>query len=280
MKKITIVLLSFLSIFYACEDVIDVDVPTGQIRLVIEASIDWEKGTTGNNQIIKLRTSTPYFDTETDTSVSGALVEIENLNTGDVFIFQDQNNGDYTTDAFIPILNNTYQLTVIYNGETYQGTETLIAVTDISEVNQSVEGGFDDELLELNTYFNDPADEENFYLLKYFEEGDMFPYLEDVSDEFQDGNEIHDFFEKEDDEDNGEQPFEPGDVVDIYLYGISEQYYNYIRILIEQYDAQGDPFSSLSAQVRGNCVNQSNQSNYPFGYFRVTQFVKEVYTFE
>src|SRR5690606_33923286 len=193
--------------FFSCEDVIDVDVPTAQPRLVIEASLDWEKGTTGSDQIIKLSMSTPFFDTDEITTVTGATVTVTNEDTSEVFPFTDQNDGTYTTTGFVPILNNTYSLEIVYNGQTYTATETLMPVTNINEVTQSIEGGFDDELLELNLYFTDPAGIENFYLIKYDVEGDVFPYLEDVSDEFTDGNEIHDFFEKEDDEDGEETPF-------------------------------------------------------------------------
>ncbi|WP_417291532.1 DUF4249 domain-containing protein [Corallibacter sp.] len=264
----------------SCEDVVDIEVPTGQTRLVIEASLDWEKGTAGNEQQIKLSTSTPYFGNVSSTEVTGASVTVVNENTSEIFNFTDENDGTYTTTTFVPIAGDTYSLEVIYNGQTYTASETLMTVSDINSVTQSIEGGFDDELLELNLYFDDPVDEENYYLIRYYETGDLFASLEDVSDEFTNGNEIHDFWEKEDDEDNNEQPFLPGDVVDVSLYGISEQYYNYIRLLIEQYDGGGNPFSSTAAEIRGNCINPNNPSNYAFGYFRVTQVVRETYTFQ
>lgn len=276
--KILFVLTSI--IFLACEDVIDVDVDSAETRLVIEASLDWEKGTTGNNQTIKLSLSSPYFNTEDITMVTGANVVVTNTNTGDVFTFIDENDGSYTTNSFEPIIGNTYSLQVSYNGETYEATETLMAVPEIKEINQSFDGGFDDELLEVNVYFDDPVDEDNFYLMRYYEEGDLFPYFEDISDEFVNGNEVHDFFEKEDDEDNNQEPFQAGDTVDIELYGISESYYNYIRLLIEQYYSGGNPFSSTAALIKGNCINPSNPENYAFGYFRVTEVNVATYTFE
>ncbi|OMP32227.1 DUF4249 domain-containing protein [Mangrovimonas sp. DI 80] len=278
--NIYIILLAIFGIFMSCEDVIDVEVTTATPRLVIEASLDWEKGTIGNEQLIKLSMSTPYFDVTSDSGVSGASVKVTNTNSGEEFLFEDQNDGTYTTSNFVPVLNDSYTLEVVYNNQTYLGSETLMPVTDISNVTQSVEGGFDDELLELNVYFNDPADEENYYFFRYYEEGDLFPLLADLSDEFINGNEVHDFWEKQDDEDNNEEAFEPGDTVEVSLYGISERYYNYVRLLIEQYYSGGDPFSSNAAQLRGNCVNQTNPDNYPFGYFRVTEFVKASYTFE
>lgn len=280
MVRYILVVIIFSVAFFSCEDVIDVDVPTAESRLVIEASLDWEKGTTGNEQTIKLSMSTPFFETNQNTAVIGAIVTVINENNGDIFDFIDQNDGTYTTTNFLPILNNTYRLEVNYNGETFHATETLISVSDIDEITQSTEGGFDDDLLELNLYFNDPANIENYYLIKYEVEGDMFPYLEVRSDEFVDGNQIHDFFEKDDDEDDGETPFQVGDVVHIGLYGISEQYYNYMRLLIEQYEAQGDPFNSNAVQLQGNCINLSNPENDVYGYFRLTQFAKASYTFQ
>ncbi|GAA0737170.1 DUF4249 family protein [Gaetbulibacter jejuensis] len=280
MKRYILIVFTLGFLLTSCEDTIDVDVPTAQARLVVEASLDWEKGTTGNVQSISLSMSTPFFDTNQDTSVTGAIVTVTNEDSGEVFPFDDNNDGTYSTSTFVPILNNTYHLEIVYDGETYEATETLMSVSDINEVNQSIEGGFDDELLELNLYFTDPANIENFYLIKYDVEGDLFPYLEDVSDEFTDGNEIHDFLEKDDDEDSEETPFEAGDVVNISLYGISEQYYNFIRLLIEQHGSQGDPFSSTAALIRGNCINPTNPDNYAFGYFRVTEVDTAAYTFE
>ncbi|MFV0566880.1 MAG: DUF4249 domain-containing protein [Flavobacteriaceae bacterium] len=271
-------LVSFL--FQSCEDIIDVEVPTGQTRLVIEASLDWEKETSGNAQTVKLSTTTPYFETGTNSAVTNATVTVTNLGTDEVFNFTNQNDGTYTTNSFVPILNNEYQLEVIYNNQTYTATETLTAVPDIKRLSQSTDGGFDSDLLEVNVYFDDPADEDNFYLIRYYEEGDLFPYFEAASDEFSNGNEMHDFFEKDDDEDNNQAPFQVGDVVDISLYGISEPYYNYMRILLEQYYSGGSPFSSNAAEIKGNCINTTNADNYPYGYFRATQVVKVRYTFQ
>ncbi|MDG5491082.1 DUF4249 domain-containing protein [Psychroserpens sp. SPM9] len=281
MKTYIKYILSMLAVvFMSCEDVIDVDVPTGQTRLVIEASLDWEKGTSGSNQQVKLSTSTPYFETEAIPVVVGASVKVVNTNTNEEFVFVDQNDGTYLTTTFVPVIGNTYQLEVIYNDETYTATQTMTSVSDINNITQSIEGGFDDELLELNIYFDDPEDEANYYLVRYYEDGDLFPYFEDISDEFLNGNEIHDFFEKDDDEDSGQAPFQPGDTVEINLYGISESYYNYIRLLIEQYYSGGDPFSSTSAEIRGNCINETNDDNYAYGYFRATEVVKTSYTFQ
>ena len=53
-KLITILLLLTAFVFTSCEEVINVNVDTAPPRLAVEAAINWQKGTAGNEQIIKL----------------------------------------------------------------------------------------------------------------------------------------------------------------------------------------------------------------------------------
>ena len=99
-NPIKFITLLFLCAMVSCTDVIDVDVQTDTIRLVVEASLDWEKGTTGNEQTITLRTSTPFFDTQS-TDVVGAQVSVTNDVNGEVYLFTDQADGTYTTDTLM-----------------------------------------------------------------------------------------------------------------------------------------------------------------------------------
>jgi len=277
--KLTTLLMLFI-VLISCDDKIDIDVPEAPPRLVIEASLDWEKGTTGNNQTIKLSTSTPYFDTTLNTSVIGATVSVRNNNSGAVYNFVDQNDGIYTIDNFVPVINDSYTLTVIHDGETYTATENMMAVTPIMNPTQSLEGGFDDEVLDLTIFFDDPVDEENFYMVSVKEEGDLFAELETQSDEFTNGNTQEEFFEKDRDDEDETAEYNPGDTINVKLFGISQRYYNYITLLVEQYDSGGDPFATIPAEIKGNCINETNEANYAFGYFRVTEFDQITYTFQ
>ncbi|MCK0192087.1 DUF4249 domain-containing protein [Arenibacter sp. F20364] len=271
--------VAIIVIFTSCTDVIDLEVQTAPTRLTIEASLDWEKGTSGNEQTIKLSTSTPYYDNTTVTAVSGAAVKVTNNTDGSEFVFEDMNNGEYTTSSFVPVIGQSYTLQVLYKGETYTATETLMSVVDISELSQSREDGFDDEIMEINIAFMDPESEENYYLIKLKERGDLLVELFDVEDEFANGNEITLFYEKQEDKDTNTKEFETGDIVDVELLGISKAYYDYIGILISQNEPSG-PFGTTPVALRGNCVNLTKPDNYAFGYFRLTEVVKKSYTFE
>ncbi len=274
---IKLITLFTVSIFLSCEDVIDVDLQTAPERLVIEASIDWEKGTSGNNQTIKLSTSSAYFAESQNTPVTNAAVKVTNTNTLEEFIFTNENNGNYTTTNFTPIVGNTYSLEVIYNSEIYSATETLQAVTDITRIEQSTEKGFDDEALEVSVYFVDPEEEKNYYLFKFKQDGDLLFELEAGDDEFINGNEVDWWFEKDEEDDQGE--FNAGDRVEMEMYGVSEAYYNYINTLIIQSEGVG-LFATTPVALKGNCINLTTEDNYAHGYFRLTQVVTADYTFE
>ena len=271
-----LITLFILFLFNSCEDVIDVDLPTTEPRLVIDASINWEKGTLGNNQEIILSLSTDYFSSDKFVPATGATVEIINLSSNEVFTFIDNNTGSYTIDAFIPELNTAYGLSIVYNNQIYYAEETFKSVTPISNINQTVDGGFDDSLTEVNIFFDDPISEENYYLVKFSEPLDLLPRYITLKDEFTNGNQMTIFFEK--DEDDGvDGDLIPGDLVDIELFGISKQYFNYISLLLDQTDGQG-PFATTPAPLNGNCINTLNANEPAYGYFRLTEVDKKTYT--
>ncbi len=274
------IFLILSGLLLSCTDVIDVDVPYEGPRLVVEASLDWQKETFGNVQTIKLSELKPYFDSTSPNIITGASVTVTNNSNNRVVEFIDQNNGDYTTTEFVPVIGQSYTLEVVSKGEIYVAEETLTTVVPIKKVDQSTENGFDPNVIEVNIYFDDPVHEENYYLTIFQERKDLLPTLLDVSDEFTNGNEMRIFYEKFNNENTNEKELQPGDIVDIKLYGISKTYFNFIRLLIEQNEAGGDPFATIPAELKGNCINPINPENYALGYFRLTQVDKRTYVVE
>ena len=272
-----ILLISILTLT-SCTDVIELDVPSEAPRLVIEASINWEKETIGNNQRIKLSKSTPYFDTNGVEPVLGASVKITNDTNGTVFVFTDNSDGSYSTDSFVPLVNNSYTLEVINEGETYVAQENLIAAPSILSVYQSTDYFFQD-LLEVNFEFLDPIDEVNYYFIKFQEEADLLPTLSTLKDEFINGSLITISNERRENENINQVAYAPGDLVDMELYGISKRYYDYMTILINQSES-GGPFDTTPVALKGNCINQTNPDTDAYGYFRMTEVSKATYLFE
>lgn len=265
----TVVFILFSNFITGCTDVIDVEVPNGGERLVIDASIKWEKGTTGQDQTIILSKSTRYFADNSFVGLVGAVVQITNNVTGDNFVFIDQANGNYTTSSFIPIIDNSYTLTIVYDSQTYSGTETLFPVSDITIVEQDVFGGFGEDEIQVRAYFDDPVGIHNYYMAEFISPHRPFRDLTTRDDEFSDGNENFIEFDDED--------LIAGDVVTISLHGVSKHYYNYATIL-ENQASEGGPFSSTPVQLTGNCKNISNPDEEVLGYFRLGEFDMINYT--
>ena len=261
MKKIAciIVLLSIIS----CEDVIDVDLPESEPKLIIDASIDWIKGTTGNNQAIQLTLSAPYFDNNVPPA-NGAAVKITNSQNDEFIFTEDNNTGIYRNSVFVPVIDETYALTITYNNETYEATETLKSVSPTIRVEQSKTGGFLGEDYEVKAFTQDPLDEDNYYLLEFSNDIPTLPTLDVFKDEFVNGNEIFAYYSNEE--------LEIGTEIKIKSYGTSSRFYEFMFILLQQTsEGGGGPFETQPATVRGNCVNITNKENYPLGYFRLSE---------
>jgi len=262
MKNIKYILLLFtLMLLASCEEVVDVNLDTAPPRLVVEASIDWTRNTSGNQQTVKLTKTRGYYDTVIPV-VAGATVFITN-STGDVFNFtEDPGTGNYNCTNFVAVLNEVYVLTVITDGQTYTATEKMHAAPVITRTAQINEGGFLGEDIEVRYYYNDFPDEDNYYLSRFDARVIPFPEYDLSDDEFFQGNEMFEWFSDED--------LVPGDVVNVKLYGISERYYEYMNILLETAGG-GGPFSAVPVAARGNLINQGNEANYALGYFRLCE---------
>ena len=269
-KKFLLMLLCISN--YTCEEPISLDLNTSEPKLVIEASINWIKGTPGNEQEIKLSLTAPYYDLETPPA-NNAIVTIFDSNNNQYNFIEDGSTGVYKNNSFTPVLEEEYSLIINYDGEIYSATETLKSVVPIDYVEQKNDGGFSGEETELKAYYTDPANIENFYFFEFRNNFTAIPTLEVYKDEFTDGNQIFGFYTEED--------LTAGHEVTIRNYGISKAFYEYMFILLQQNSEEGGgPFETTPATVRGNCINETNSENFPLGYFRLSEVDEIIYIVE
>ena len=274
MKKITTLLLLSLVVLSSCEKVVTVPLETAAPRLVIDASIACEKGVPLSTQTIKLSTTAPFYASEVPT-VSGANVSISTEN-GSVFEFTEiDQTGVYQCTNFEGLLNANYTLLVNYNGQTYTATESLQAVPVIDKIEQEEQpkiggGGF---TIDIKTFFTDPADSNDFYLVRMNTNRTAIPEYSTTDDAFFNGNQVFDFYRNED--------LVPGDLVTVRLGRISQRYHNYMKIITSfSGNSGGGPFSTPPSTVRGNIVNTTNPDLFVLGYFSVAEVVSQTYTLE
>ncbi|WP_203296653.1 DUF4249 domain-containing protein [Luteirhabdus pelagi] len=267
MKKLFYILGVLAISLMGCEDVIDVDLPESEPRLVIDAAIFRNVETEETILRVILSQTTPFFD-EQIRFVNDAEVRITSSND-ETFLLEAIGEGEYTNPNIVVESDVYYTLEVTFEGETYSATETIETVVPLEFVDQDDEGGFDNESIELKAYFTDPANVENFYFFEGLSErGNSYDALED---EFFDGNPIFGFYFVDD--------LEAEDEVTFRLSGIDVQYYDYLFTLLQQTgDQSGGPFEVQPATVRGNIVNQTDPDNYPLGYFRISEVSILTYT--
>lgn len=264
MKKIHFFFVILIAVlFNSCEDVVQVDLKTNSPKLVIEASINWHKGTSGNQQKIRLTTTTDYYSNVIP-KVSGATIYIKNRSNAIFYFIETPNTGEYICANFIPIMNEIYTLTVVSNGQTYKATETLKSVAPITKIVQNNQGGFTGNNIEVKSFYNDPANEANYYLYQYIYSNQIKSNYYVDEDLFFQGNEFFSVSQNSD--------LKSGDKVEISHFGISKTYYNYMRVIVSiAGNNNGSPFQSPSATVRGNIINTSNFDNYALGYFSLSE---------
>lgn len=256
--------------FFGCTEVVDIPLDTESPKLVIEASITWQKGTDGKNQKIKLSTTTDFYS-NTVPAVSNAIVLVKNSNNIVFEFIETPTTGVYICSNFSPVLNETYTLTIVSNGKTYTATEIMKPVAPIIDFTQSIIQGFSGLVLNVKTNYVDPPNEDNFYLYNYKTPNTIKTDAYVSNDKFYNGNAY--FSTIFDDK------LKTGDSITVSHSGISKPYFEYLSILLNLAGNQGGgPFQAPPVTVRGNITNTTNQDDFPFGYFSLSETDIREYT--
>ncbi len=262
--------LWFLSFLMAgCEDVIEIDVPDEEPRLVVEGSITTLPGP----QTVKLTYSTQYFETTLPPPVTDAQVILrDDQGREDQLAMVDTLPGVYYT--YIPgEVGKAYTLDIILpDGRQYRSDAELItAVSDITALDYELvdpdeepeEDGTRDYTLLLSA--REPQDERNFYRWKVFINDKLVGDPEDLAfarDDF-----IGEFVI---DVEIFRGEMRPGDSVQVQQLSITESYYDFLAVLFEQTAFIGGLFDPPPAPIRGNIRNVDDPNDYGLGYFNAS----------
>ena len=277
MKKIFILPLLLVFVFFSCEKVIDVDVPSIEPKLVVDATFEvyFNTAPVTADTNIKLTSTSDFFDENINGVTNANVFVTEIIGKNDdsqnriINYTNVDNEGNYLpTEDFVPEDDALYQLTIEYNNETYESETTKIKSSPITNIEQTSRPFFTGEILELKVSFVDIPNENNidnkgnFYLFDFSD--DSFSLVEDRL--FIDGEEltISEFFDDEEEE--------LPRTIDVKLSGISQKYYNYFNILSNQAGTGGGgPFETIPSTLLGNIINKTNDANFPLGYFHISE---------
>lgn len=175
--KIAIV-FTFLVSLSSCEKVIDVDVPEGEILLVVDAWVNDKPGT----QTIRLTTTAPVFDGNKTPVAIGATVSLQDLTNGKTYTFGEvAGTGNYVftpsaTDTLC-VVGHQYALAVSYKGNSYTALSTLNRTTTVDTVgfDRITEPGSTEVKGYLAWLFGkDQPNGKDFYWIKSFKNGEFY----------------------------------------------------------------------------------------------------------
>lgn len=256
---------SLIICFTACEQVVNLDLPTAPPRLVVEGNIDFNANNTPDTLAVKLSLTTDFYN-PTAPKVHNALVWVQD-GEGNKYPFEEiKDTGRYiNTKVKKNFKKNEYKLHIEYDNDIYEATDLLLPTPEIQKVEQRREKFFEKDYYTIRIYFKDTQrqDSKLNYYYSFSQRNDKKPNLEIKNNEFNKGNIIESIFIDED--------FEVGDKVLIDLHQISRNYYDYMYLLIGAINNGGGPFETPITSIKSNVKNLTHPDKEALGFFRVTE---------
>lgn len=296
MRRIGYLLLFFIANI-GCEDVIEVEVPTGEPRLIIDALIRIDV----NDELIpfkvKVTTTNNFFEETPVTSLESIVILVEvtdedgysatgvktliEFESGSGIYFPDPCcNGFNLTYTSILNSNTVFRLIIEHQGKKYYSETRYVPVVPIEKIEEGDNTLFNGDEKEVILTFTDDPEKNNFYLFDF----DFDKYLV-TDDQFYQGQqyEFSYFYDR---------TFEAGSKINISILGSDETFYHYMDQLIEQSEGPQGSFQTPVSTVRGNIFditgldnidifdNVERPNDFPLGYFAIVQELKSELTIQ
>lgn len=285
----TTVLFCIVLLLAACEDVIEVDVPTEAPRLLVEGLIRVDEQEAFVPVRIALKETNSFFEELPVTQAENVIISTERFDAEGNLIEiltsslaeEAPGTGIYipdpnaTFDQRIPTVfldkNVRFTLQLRHKGRQYLAQTNYVPVVPIDFLLQGNATLFEGDETEVIVAFTDPPVVRNYYLFDFGPAA--FQLTEDT---FYQGQFFQFSYFYED-------PVEVGTELEISIMGADQTFYNYMDLLITQSGDQQGVFQTPVATARGNVVdvtdidNQDRVDNadrpevFPLGYFAIVQ---------
>ena len=289
-----------LLLFASCEEVIEVDVPAEEPRLIVEGLLRVDTTQTFVPVEVKLSQSAGFFDEiqpvtdaeqviiilsvldEFGLPAASGTKSLRQLQPGSGIYEPDP---DFDSDQRIRVSTVTendiqYTLVVTWKDRRYAAQTKYVTSVPINELRQGDGTLFDEDETELIVNITDDPDQDNFYIFDF----GFVNYLAS-EDTFYKGQEFEfSYFY--------DQKFEPGTLLEVGILGADRTFYNYMNLLLEQTEGQQGPFQTPISTVRGNVFDVTGLDNldrfdnadrpevFPLGYFAIVQEFRAQITVE
>ncbi len=296
MKKWPYILLPLLALWVSCEDVIEVETPSEDPRLVVEGVIRVDTTQEFMPVLIRLTETSNFFgEPQPVSDVESIVIIMQVLENGvptstgtKTLSEQPPGSGLYApdptfdTDQRIPVsaveFDILYTLVIQRPGRRYAAQTKYVPAVPIDNLAQGTNTLFENNETEVIVTYTDMPDVDNYYVFD-FGYGNYLP----TQDTFYKGQTFSfSYFYDE--------TFENGAQVEVAILGADKTFYNYMNLLVQQTDGQQGPFQPPVATVRGNVFdvtgldnnavfdNTGEPGNFSLGYFAVVQAFRDSLT--
>lgn len=265
-------ILFFVFSMLSCQDVIDLDIPQEDSRLVIDALIRVQSDQFVQRFGVQVYESTGFYDQIPTTN-------LEQI-TMDSLILQDTANpGSGLYENYLAprgLTKDEVVFQVRHKSQLYLARAIYQNSSPIEKLEQGPGNQFNDHT-ELIVSFQDDPDADNFYLFDFGEGNYMVS-----SDKLYNGQNYQFSYKYN-------KKIETGKEVTVSILGIDRSFFNYMTILINQTKEETDLFDTPVSTLRGNIINVTeidnidyfdnvNQTdNFALGYFALAEtFTKSI----
>ena len=248
-----------LSALVSCTEIIDIELTTDPVRLVVDGVLTNE----AEYQIVRLSTSVSYFSDEPAPAVSYATVIISDGQKNYLMTESDENPGYYylSPKDFKPRPGQTYTLTIDgvdirKNGKpvTYKASTTMPYPVEPDSVSLRLNESW--EIWQVLVWFQDPPEEENYYLFQVRRNDYLMTYrpkdLRVTDDLFFNGSYVNGIWVQSISAGNNRLQLKDGDVVTLDLCSIPEEFYRFMDALHQEIRPASPLFSGPPANLPGN----------------------------
>lgn len=288
MKHLVYILGSLTMVLFlsSCEDVVQIDTPSEEPRLVVDALIRIDTTLVSNLVRIKLTQSAPFFGTIEPAQVD--QITLSNLDNpeGDNQVLIEEEPGSGIYSKLFPteeLIRDRWYLQIDWQGELFIAESRFVPTVPIDNLEQGTDFLGDEEETELIITYTDDPDRDDFYVIDF----DLGNFVT-TRDEFNQGQQFtFSFF-------YDEEEVAPEDELKISILGADERFFDYMRQIVDQADNDGGAFATPALTVRGNIVNATqtdnqdtsnnanviDSDNFALGYFILSHAFTENITIE
>ncbi|WP_461305194.1 DUF4249 family protein [Aureisphaera sp.] len=283
MKQFIYCTMLLMGIVFAssCEDVIDVDVPSEEPRLIVNALIRVDTSLAFVDVVITVAETNSFFGTLPPTGLQQITITSLGPEGGGPILLETE-PGVYVKEAVGTdfLMSDEMVLQIDFEDKIFVAFAEFQPSSPIESLAQGDGTVFDENDTEIIVSFTDNGEQDNFYVFD-FGNGNFL----ETNDEFYQGQtfEFSYFYEDE---------LNPGDEVPVSILGVDEGFHDYMSLLIEQSDRSFGVFETPAVTVRGNIINATDidnienfnnvnmSDNFALGYFAIVQEFKDTLTIE